>query len=550
MSLRTEVSGVRIWQPPLDPNIRETAFFDLPCSADTQYFALLRSDDRIEFTDHGIHMSVSFIHVPTTGTEVEVESSALSERQRLPVEPEVEDEGDSTDEDDLDVVVDAGYHANGDVDPEVLTDNLACGTNGETQETTAPYSTSHEQLYEVPKATPQALRTQGSGLSEMIQETPGRLQILQQTSIVSRVQDSVPFHAEVTEDPEDPEDPEDHEVHQYDTRLPASGSRARDAIEGSVDSPEMGDARRDAAQTRGPKRKKTGGASSSTPTTRTSKRVKCTEAEALQEDSVGTPLGSSASHGSSGVQRRTSPRVVVSQRAQKDTSPVFFDQPPRILLPSESKILSHFTFSDFLKKAKVKEAKDARPDSFEIFCVDNGADLKKTAKLLTSIVNSKIIVTEDWIVDSAKAKHLLAPGPYLPEALKDRQDCAKVFEGLTIFFTTRLRSEYKKAWDDIKSVSEQAGADVICCAPSKIPKIEVDLYLGAESDPHVAQLQGDGHVVFLKDILPASIIAGTLTLDDKFALPDAGPPVNPASTNRDGGKTKKVTAKKGKGMRK
>lgn len=93
---------------------------------------------------------------------------------------------------------------------------------------------------------------------------------------------------------------------------------------------------------------------------------------------------------------------------------------------------------------------------------------------------------------------------------------------MNIYFTPKLRSDYKKGWDDIHKIVEQAGAaQVLSSAPSKIPKgTEITLYLGSEkNDSHVASLQAKGIDVFSKDIISQSIVKGELVLDkEKYGL--------------------------------
>lgn len=130
---------------------------------------------------------------------------------------------------------------------------------------------------------------------------------------------------------------------------------------------------------------------------------------------------------------------------------------------------------------------------------------------------------------------------------------------MNIYFTPKLRSDYKKGWDDIHKIVEQAGAaQILSSAPSKIPKgTEVMLYLGSEkSDSHVASLQAKGIEVFSKDIISQSILKGELVLDkEKYGLGESSntPTSSAASVSTAGsskvGKAGKTSATKAKTSR-
>lgn len=233
-------------------------------------------------------------------------------------------------------------------------------------------------------------------------------------------------------------------------------------------------------------------------------------------------------------ERRSSPRVVISQK--DDSSPSSLEAPqygkenldgypgqaPRILFPTESKIPERKGVMKFLKDQKAKAAKDSKPKSFDMLCLENG-ELKTTAKLLTSLVHNKVIVGEDWVTRSVRAKCLLDPGPFLPTALKDTKDIdrSKIFNGLTVYFTPKLRKDYGVAWDAVYGIAKQAGANVINCPPSKIPEdVQIDLYLASEEGDtaHVAALQKEARSVYNKNHLSHSIVAGKHVPNEDFAI--------------------------------
>lgn len=250
--------------------------------------------------------------------------------------------------------------------------------------------------------------------------------------------------------------------------------------------------------------------------TRGAKHIKKGEEEqALEEKTIETATR----------RTRSSPKVLIEQRETPQSHPDgaevggdYPGKPPRILFPTEGKILKRKGLMGFLKEQKTKQAQEAKPKSFDMLCVDNG-ELKTTAKLLTSLLHGKVIVTEDWVVQSSKAHRLVDPGPFLPEALQGtmHKDRTKVFSDMTIYFTPRLKEVYHSGWDDIRAFTEQAGAKVLSCAPSSLPKsAKIDLYLGSEKDDkHAVKLQEQGVRLFRKDIIANSIVAGELILDEK-----------------------------------
>lgn len=265
----------------------------------------------------------------------------------------------------------------------------------------------------------------------------------------------------------------------------------------------------------------------STPTTTKRRR---TESERLTTD-LGTPHEESTP-GSTMRQRRLSPRATATP-SPAGGGRDWQEKPPRIMFPTDSKVRQLNGLVRFLKQQRCSEAKDQKPASFDLLCVDPG-ELKTTAKLLISLVHNKIIVTDDWVTQSSKEERLLGPEPYLPHALKDGQgkDRSILFLDEVIYFTPKLRKDYGKGWDDIQAITRQTGAKVVTCAPSKIPKnTQPAIYLGSENDDvHVVELQAEGKPVYRKDLLTHSIIAGQLVDEGDFALPLSGNPGSPSST--------------------
>lgn len=335
--------------------------------------------------------------------------------------------------------------------------------------------------------------------------------------------------------------PESHCDDMHETELPAPSSSATDLEQTAesareVHQPSEGTTNKianeyatSAAHIRGTKRKTVVDTASHTTSSKRGKRHH-TEAERLALTG-GVIIPSSPLTSTS--ERRSSPRVVISQKGDspssletpeygKENLDAYPGQALRILFPTESKIPERKGVMKFLKDQKAKEAKDSNPKSFDMLCLENG-ELKTTAKLLTSLVYNKVIVSEDWVTQSVKAKRLLDPGPFLPKALKDTRDVdrSKVFSGLTVYFTPKLRKDYGAAWDVVHGIAKQAGATVIDCPPSKIPEdVRIDLCLASEKrdTAHVAALQKDIGSVYNKNRLSHSIMAGKHISNEEFAV--------------------------------
>jgi hypothetical protein len=164
-------------------------------------------------------------------------------------------------------------------------------------------------------------------------------------------------------------------------------------------------------------------------------------------------------------------------------------------------------------------------------CADDSSvrdgELHKTPKILLAIANGTPIVTDKWLTDSAKAGHFLSVRAYTPSVPKQEKDWnfnlisvagqpQKVFEGYTVHFTTSLYSAYK-TFAEIEQVCKAAGAAKV--TKKKIDKSDKVIVLAAEEGAEVEKLMQDGIVCYNRELLPISILRGSLDLDsDEFRL--------------------------------
>tara|TARA_R110002003_G_scaffold171_5_gene13903 strand:- start:2004 stop:2597 length:594 start_codon:yes stop_codon:yes gene_type:complete len=164
-------------------------------------------------------------------------------------------------------------------------------------------------------------------------------------------------------------------------------------------------------------------------------------------------------------------------------------------------------------------------------CADDSSvrdgELHKTPKILLAIANGTSIVTDKWLTDSAKAGHFLSVKAYMPSVPKQEKEWninlisvagqpQKVFEGYTVHFTTSSYSAYK-TFAEIEQVCKAAGAAKV--TKKKMDKSDKVIVLAAEEDAEAEKLMQDGIVCYNRELLPISILRGSLDLDsDEFRL--------------------------------
>jgi hypothetical protein len=148
--------------------------------------------------------------------------------------------------------------------------------------------------------------------------------------------------------------------------------------------------------------------------------------------------------------------------------------------------------------------------------------LVKTMKLLQAIALGIPIVTDKWLLSSAKANSLLALSAFIPHAPTQEKEWNfslphiwnkpqnTLFAGYTIYFTPTLKSTYK-SFAEIEQVCKAVGARRV--VSKKAGGKEVDgedtvVLAAEEGDEDARVLIEKGRECFSKDFLTNSILRG------------------------------------------
>ncbi|CAO2651925.1 Nn.00g002080.m01.CDS01 [Neocucurbitaria sp. VM-36] len=217
-----------------------------------------------------------------------------------------------------------------------------------------------------------------------------------------------------------------------------------------------------------------------------------------------------------------------SQRSSTITTAETYDGlTPRVAF-SHSAIAPSSQALKFLKKHKgvVVESID---ETCNVLCVRPGT-LTKTMKLLQSVALGIPIVTDNWLLDSAKAGHLLSLSKYQPSVPKQEEEWKftldKVwgkpqapFEGYNIHFTAELRKSYAN-FKEIEQVCKTVGAKLVTKKPDKSEMLVV--LAKEDKDKEADKLMQDGIACYTKDLLTNSILRGEVDLESHEFMINAG----------------------------
>lgn len=173
-------------------------------------------------------------------------------------------------------------------------------------------------------------------------------------------------------------------------------------------------------------------------------------------------------------------------------------------------------------------------------------DLHKTPKVLRAIAGGIPIVTDKWLLDSAKAGHFLAVEAYQPSAPAKEKEWnfslkdiigqpQNPFQNYTIHFTNNLQSAYQ-TFSEIEQVCLAAGAKKV--SRKRLDKTGNVIVLALdEGDAEAEKLMQEGMVCYNRDLLPNSIFRGYLDLEsDEFKI-RAGDSASKDSKKRRGKKS-------------
>jgi hypothetical protein len=236
---------------------------------------------------------------------------------------------------------------------------------------------------------------------------------------------------------------------------------------------------------------------------------------------------------------RVSPQVIVNPQSSGSraratdtpsstaTSTALSGKTPKILLSSDSTLHKS---AKWLKDHGSEIIDDVKTRRTHFVCVVKDGHIK-TAKALRSLALGKLVVTEDWVVDSKKAGQLLETDDYIPTDLKENisVDRRRLFHGKNIFATATLADKvYMQGWPDIVNLAKDAGASAVFKGHSgefekfaRSGKNET-IVLGADNnDEDAFRLQTQSNcTVYRKSLLTDAIITGQLDLDNEdYKLP-------------------------------
>jgi hypothetical protein len=171
-----------------------------------------------------------------------------------------------------------------------------------------------------------------------------------------------------------------------------------------------------------------------------------------------------------------------------------------------------------------------------ISCSVKDGILKKSMKLLFCIALGVPIVTDEWLLDSAKEGRLLELEAYRPHFPTQERDWdfsfdniwkKEVFQGYNIYFTPALKATYKP-FTEVDELCKAAGARR---AVSKLGKEVKDkditdntilLALNGENDEDAVVIMKNGYTCYTRDLLTLSILRGKLDLEsDEFKIKPA-----------------------------
>ncbi|KAK5695381.1 hypothetical protein LTR97_008887 [Elasticomyces elasticus] len=180
-----------------------------------------------------------------------------------------------------------------------------------------------------------------------------------------------------------------------------------------------------------------------------------------------------------------------------------------------------------LQKHNIKKIADIPVRKTDFICVVPIGKLATTAKVLRSLVLGKLVVTEDWLIDSADQQELLDPEIYSHPNLPNDEteiDRSTLFAGTRVWFTKQLHTDYGDGYASVEALVKEAGALEVSHGATVYAAGAIrrgDIFFGSKGkDADVVELRDkDGQTVYSKDMLTQSIFTGELDLEsDAFEL--------------------------------
>ncbi|KAL8686448.1 MAG: hypothetical protein Q9218_007097 [Villophora microphyllina] len=201
----------------------------------------------------------------------------------------------------------------------------------------------------------------------------------------------------------------------------------------------------------------------------------------------------------------------------------------RVVYASTTTINESTAYAKFLRQQNVKPVKNIK--DCDILCVGKG-ELKRTSNLILAVLLGKDIVTDEWIVQSAKKDRILDTAAFTPKdparekewgfslvnAIDRGRRGVGPFKGWIINFTPTAKKELGKMWIELKEVCLAAGAESV--EARKVPeRLDTTIVVAAPQEPDSAALGEGGWKMYTKDIVTFSALRGKLDPDsDEFLM--------------------------------
>lgn len=183
---------------------------------------------------------------------------------------------------------------------------------------------------------------------------------------------------------------------------------------------------------------------------------------------------------------------------------------------SNSSVTDIISVKKFFSKKSLKQVDKLTNKNYDILVVGTG-EMKKTSKLLKSLLLRKPIATEAWLLQSEKAGRLLDPSDFNPADLDADTPRDTLLSGKHVVITEQLKTEYGSGYREVAELAKLAGAESVTSKPTRGCKSEPDesIVLGLEKeDLEARNFFEHGYICYTKDLLSTSILRGELRLDD------------------------------------
>ncbi len=213
----------------------------------------------------------------------------------------------------------------------------------------------------------------------------------------------------------------------------------------------------------------------------------------------------------------------------------------KVVFASSATVNKSKPLMKFLTSQGIRQVKDVADAN--VLCVGKDAELKRTSNLITAVACGKHVVTDKWVIDSAKQGKLLDLNDYeaedpereqewgttLSDAVKRGSQGVRALNDWTIHLTPNAKAKLGKGFSELKQICLQAGAkSVQATTPKKGPQeLPRTLAIAIEEDKDLELLHANGWHSYSKEIITYSVLRGSLDLSsDEFSIgqPKAKPP--------------------------